>query len=232
MKNFIQGHRKWLLPVTVLAAAYGIATVIRNAGPELEVLTPEPQAVVVRVVTAKPEQVRLTIQSQGEVDAEHMIDLVSELPGKIKTVSKAFLTGGYFNAGDVLLEIDATDYELAKVRAAASVAEAAEELEIERSEAELAAKGLFPLREAMVASAEARAQSARAELAQAEADLQRTRIRAPFAGRVLFTQVDLGQYVSTGELLGRIFSTGIAEIRLPLTDQQLRFLDLPFGSGS
>ena len=232
MKNFIQGHRKWLLPVTVLAAAYGIATVIRNAGPELEVLTPEPQAVVVRVVTAKPEQVRLTIQSQGEVDAEHMIDLVSELPGKIKTVSEAFVTGGYFSAGDVLLEIDATDYELAKVRAAASVAEAAEELEIERSEAELAAKGLFPLREAMVASAEARAQSARAELAQAEADLQRTRIRAPFAGRVLFTQVDLGQYVSTGELLGRIFSTGIAEIRLPLTDQQLRFLDLPFGTGS
>jgi multidrug efflux pump subunit AcrA (membrane-fusion protein) len=48
----------------------------------------------------------------------------------------------------------------------------------------------------------------------------------------LFTQVDLGQYVSAGGVLGRIFSTGIAEIRLPLTDQQLRFLDLPFGTGS
>jgi RND family efflux transporter MFP subunit len=229
---FIGRHKKWLLPVTVIAVAYGMAAVIRNAGPELEVLVPEQQPVVVRVVTAKPEQVRLTIESQGEVDAEHMIDLVSELPGKITTVSSAFVTGGYFEKGDVLLQIDPTNYELGRVRAAAKVAEAVEELEIERTEADLAAKGLFPLREARVASAEARAQSARAELAQAEADLQRTRLRAPFAGRVLFTQVDLGQYVSAGALLGRIFSTGIAEIRLPLTDQQLRFLDLPFGSGS
>jgi RND family efflux transporter MFP subunit len=232
MKKYIDRHKKWLLPLTVLVAAYGVATIIRNAGPEIETLTPEPQAVVVRVVTAQPEQVRLTVASQGEVDAEHMIDLVSELPGKIKMVSDAFVSGGYFEAGDVLLEIDPTDYELARVRAAAKVAEAAEELDIERTEADLAAQGLFPLREAMVASAEARAQSARAELAQAEADLRRTRVRAPFAGRVLFTQVDLGQYVSAGGILGRIFSTGIAEIRLPLTDQQLRFLDLPFGTGS
>ena len=232
MKKYIDRHKKWLLPVTVLVAAYGVATIIRNAGPEIETLTPEPQAVVVRVVTAQPEQVRLTVASQGEVDAEHMIDLVSELPGKIKMVSDAFVSGGYFEAGDVLLEIDPTDYELARVRAAARVAEAAEELDIERTEADLAAQGLFPLREAMVASAEARAQSARAELAQAEADLRRTRVRAPFAGRVLFTQVDLGQYVSAGGILGRIFSTGIAEIRLPLTDQQLRFLALPFGTGS
>ena len=232
MKELVTQNKKWLLPVSVLAAAYGIAVIIRNAGPEIEVVVPEPQPVVVRVVTAHPEQVQLTVASQGEVDAEHMIDLVSELPGKIKMVSEAFVNGGYFDAGDVLLEIDPTDYELARIRAAARVAEAIEELEIERTEADLAAKGLFPLREAMVASAEARAQSARAELAQAEADLKRTRVRAPFAGRVLFTQVDLGQYVSKGEMLGRIFSTAIAEIRLPLTDQQLRFLDLPFGTGS
>ena len=148
MKQFFSHNKKWLLPLTVLVAAYSVAIVIRNAGPELEVLVPEPQPLVVRVVGAQPEQIRLTVKSQGEVDAEHMIDLVSELPGKIKRVSTAFVTGGYFQEGDVLLEIDPTDYELARVRAQASVAEAVEELEIEKSEAELAAKGLFPLREA------------------------------------------------------------------------------------
>ncbi|MGI9307778.1 MAG: efflux RND transporter periplasmic adaptor subunit [Gammaproteobacteria bacterium] len=232
MKEFISRYQKWVLPVGVLAVAYAVATVIRNTGPELEVITPEPQPLVVRTVSAQPEQVRLSINSQGEVNAEHMIDLVSELPGKVSRVSPAFVTGGYFKKGDVLLALDATDYELDKVRAQARVAEELEELEIEKSEAELAAKGLFPLREAKVASAEARVQSARAELAQAEADLRRSRVRAPFDGRVLFTQVDLGQYVSTGSALGRIFSTDIAEIRLPLTDQQLRFLNLPFGTGS
>ena len=59
------------------------------------------------------------------------------------------------------------------------------------------------MREARVASAEARVQSARAELAQAEADLKRTKVRAPFDGRLLFPQVDLGQYVSKGQALGR-----------------------------
>ena len=152
------------------------------------------------------------------------------MQGNITRVAPAFVAGGYFKTGDTLLEIDATDYELARVRAEARVAEETETLEVEKSEAELAAEGLFPLREARVASAEARVQSARAELAQAEADLKRTKIRAPFDGRILFTQVGLGQYVSKGQALGRLYSTGIAEIRLPLTDQQLGYLDLPFGA--
>ncbi len=230
MKALFSRHKKWLLPVAVLVVAYGIATVIRNAGPEIEVVTPEPQPLVVRTVTAQPQQVRLNLSSQGQVSAEHMIDLVSELQGSITRVAPAFVTGGYFKAGDVLLQIDPIDYELARVRAEARVAEEMEELEVEKSEAELAAEGLFPLREARVASGEARVQSARAELAQAEADLKRTRIRAPYDGRVLFTQVGLGQYVGKGQVLGRIYSTDIAEIRLPLTDQQLRYLDLPFGA--
>ena len=229
MKALFLRHKKWLLPVTVLVAAYGVATVIRNAGPEIEVVTPEPQPLVVRTVTVQPEQTRLNVSSQGQVAAQYTIDLVSELPGSITRVAPAFVTGGYFKAGDVLLRIDPTDYELARVRAEARVAEEMEELEVEKSEAALAAEGLFPLREARVASAEARVQSAGAELAQAEADLKRTRITASYDGRVLFTQVDLGQYVSTGQALGRIYSTDIAEIRLPLTDQQLRYLDLPFG---
>jgi RND family efflux transporter MFP subunit len=230
MKALFTRHKKWLLPVTVLVVSYGIATVIRNAGPEIEVVTPEAQPLVVRVITAGPERVRLTVDSQGEVSAQYTIDLVSELQGAIKRVAPAFVTGGYFKTGDVLLEIDPTDYELARVRAEARVAEEIETMEVEKSEAALAAKGLFPMREARVASAEARVQSARAELAQAEADLRRTRIKAPFDGRVLFTQVDLGQYVSKAQALGRLYSTGLAEIRLPLTDRQLRYLDLPFGA--
>lgn len=232
MNGFFSRHRKWLLPVTVVAVAYGVATVIRNTGPEIETVAVEQQPLIVRLVTARPESVRLTVTSQGEVSAEHTIELVTELPGRVRHVSPAFVTGGYFKTGDTLLELDPTDYELARIRAEAHLAEMAEDLDIEKSEAALAAEGLFPLREAKVASAEARVQSAGAELAQAEADLSRARVVAPFNGRVLFTQVDLGQYVSKGESLARVFSTGLAEIRLPLTDQQLQFLDLPFGTGS
>jgi RND family efflux transporter MFP subunit len=224
-------YKKWLLPLIVIGGAYGLALLIRAGGPEVEIIAPEPQATVVRVVSAQPETVQLTVESQGEAGAEHSIDLTSELAGKVLKISPTFVSGGYFSTGDVLVQIDPTDYRLAKIRAAAAVAEAEEDLSIEKSEASLAAAGLFPMMEAKVASAEARVQSARAELAQAEADLERTLIRAPFDGRVLFTQADPGQYVAKGAQLGRIFSTGRAEIRLPLTDQQLQFLDSPFGSG-
>jgi len=231
MNNFFGRHKKWMLPAAVLAGAYGVATLIRISGPEVDVIAPQPQSTIVRVVTAQAETVQLTVDSQGEVSAENSIDLISELAGKVEEVNPAFVTGGYFSAGDVLVKIDPTDYQLAKIRAEAAVAEAQEELEIERSEAKLAAQGLFPMMEAKVASAQARVQSAKAELAQADVDLARTRVRAPFDGRVLFTQADLGQYVSKGASLARVFSTGRAEIRLPVTDQQLRFLQNPFGSG-
>jgi RND family efflux transporter MFP subunit len=229
MNQLITRNVRWLAPLGIILLAYGVATVIRNSGPTVEVITPEPQKLTVRAVTAVPDAALLTVISQGEVDAQYMIDLVSELQGNLVKVAPAFVAGGYFFEGDVLLEIDATDYKLAKIRAEASVAEAQEELEIEKSEAELASKGLFPLREAKVASAQARLASAEAELAQAEADLRRTRVKAPFDGRVLFTTTDFGQYISKGQVLGRIYSTGIAEIRLPLADKQLRYLSVPFG---
>ena len=232
MNHFFTRNKRWLGPLAVVAAAYVVATVIRNSGPTIDVITPERQQLTVRTVTAEPSAARLTVSSQGEVAAQYMIDLVSELPGNVVSVAPAFVNGGYFTKGDTLLEIDATDYELAKIRAAASVAEANEDLEIEKSEAELASQGLFPLREAKVASAEARVASARAALSQADADLRRTRIKAPFDGRVLFTSADFGQYIGKGQSVGRIFSTAIAEIRLPLADKQLRYLSLPFGTGT
>lgn len=220
--------RKVLLPVGVLALGYAAAVVIRSSGPELPVVTPVEEPRVVRVIDAALETVELTVSSQGEVSAEHFIELVSEAKGKIIRTTDAFVTGGYFKPGDVLVQIDPTDYELAKVRASARVAEAEEDLALEKSELELAARGLFPMREARVASAEARVASAKAELAQAEADLDRTKVRAPFAGRVLFTQADLGQFVTQGQPLGRIYSVGTAEVRLPLTDRQLGLLENPF----
>lgn len=231
MNTLFKRHKKWLLPVAVLSVAYSVAMVIRNSGPQVEVIVPEPQAVVVRVVEATQGEVQLMVSSQGEVNAEHSIALISEVAGKVKKVGPAFVTGGYFKTGDVLLDIDPTDYELAVITAAAKVEEATEELAIERSEAELAKEGLFPLKEAKVASARARLQSADAELKQAEVELARSKLKAPFDGRVLFRQVDLGQYISKGESLGRIFSTNRAEIRLPLTNQQLRYMENPFGTG-
>ncbi|VAX06693.1 RND efflux system, membrane fusion protein [hydrothermal vent metagenome] len=66
-----------------------------------------------------------------------------------------------------------------------------------------------------------------AQLDSAKLNLDRTQIHAPYAGRVLEKEVDLGQSVSKGTNLGTIYATGLVEIRLPVNDKQAAFLDIP-----
>ncbi len=47
------------------------------------------------------------------------------------------------------------------------------------------------------------------------------------AGRVLEKRVDVGQYVAPGTVAATIYAMDAAEVRLPLTDSQLAFVDLP-----
>jgi RND family efflux transporter MFP subunit len=77
-----------------------------------------------------------------------------------------------------------------------------------------------------MARAAATLSAARAMLAQATRDLERTAVGAPFDGRVRNENVDVGQFVARGERVARIYSTDVAEIRLPLADDDLAFLDL------
>jgi RND family efflux transporter MFP subunit len=76
--------------------------------------------------------------------------------------------------------------------------------------------------------AEASLAEARAALAQVELDLERTVVRAPFDGRVRERSVDVGQFVSPGIKLGRIFAVDYAEVRLPVQTDELAYLDAEF----
>jgi RND family efflux transporter MFP subunit len=114
----------------------------------------------------------------------------------------------------------------AELRLAAEMAEA----DVARAEWKELGKGEptpLTLREPQVAEAEASLSAARAALEYAERNLQRTEIKAPYTGRVRQKQVDLGQSVSPGIALARIYSVDYAEIRLPLPDDDLAFVELP-----
>jgi RND family efflux transporter MFP subunit len=64
-------------------------------------------------------------------------------------------------------------------------------------------------------------------LEQAMLDLERTEIRAPFDGRVRRENVDVGQFVSRGNSLAQLYSIDVAEVRLPLSSDDLAYVDLP-----
>ena len=195
---------------------------------------------VADVFYANPGRHTLLVPSQGSVHARHEIEVVARVGGVIDSVNDAFVPGGFFKQGDSLIQIEPADYRHALTRAESQVATAAATLAQEEGMAKQAkrewrdlgtktANNLF-LRKPQLAAAEAGLAAAKADRDQAKLDLERTSVKTPFAGRVVETLVDLGQYVTPGTKLARIHSTGVAEVRLPLTDHQLSLLELPLGS--
>lgn len=186
---------------------------------------------------ARVEDVQLSVSTQGEARPRREIDLVPEVGGKIVYVSPNFLEGGIFKKGEVLVRIDDSDYKVAEIRASANVAQAEQLLVREIAEGQIAKQdyeelgrgGASPLalREPQRQQAEAALLAAKADLENARLQLTRTAVRAPFAGRIRSKQSDIGQFVAPGSRLGRIFSTDVIEVRLPLTDLDLSKIDLP-----
>lgn len=194
-----------------------------------------PPAVFYSVV--EPRSVTLDVTAQGEVRPRTDINLTAEVAGRITKTSDAFVVGGAFEAGDLLLRIEDADYQVAVASAKARVAQAEEQLRREEAESDLALKDYealgrredpseLTLRMPQLAQARAAYAAARADLNAANLDLQRTEIRAPFQGRVRERLAGVGQFISPGAPIGRIFSTEVAEIRLPLTDSDLAKLGL------
>ena len=233
--------KKALLPILVLAAAgVGGAALIATA-PEPE--TEERREVLrtVRVVEAIPQQRRLTVQSQGTVKPRTESELIPEISGRVIWSSPNLASGGFFEEGEILLRVDRHDYESAQSRAKASLARAEGEWEhakatLDRRE-ELARQGVASSsqlddarRQARVA--EATLSDAKIAVSQAARDLERTRITAPFTGRVREEHVDQGQFITRGQSIASLYATDYVEVRLPIPDKELAYLDLALFGGS
>ncbi len=204
---------------------------------EVETLPLETRLPLVRAVEAKPQTIQLRVSSQGTVIPRTETALVPEVAGRVVAISPSLVDGGFFDAGDILLSIDPRDYELAIARTRAEFAQAEHKLAREFAEAHVARREWKALgrgeaspltsRSLQVAEAKAALASAKAMIDQATYNLARTKIRAPFTGRVRDKQVDLGQYVMPGASIATIYAVDAVEIRLPIPDNELAYLDLP-----
>ncbi|RME95278.1 MAG: efflux RND transporter periplasmic adaptor subunit, partial [Verrucomicrobia bacterium] len=202
-----------------------------------EVTPPEVSLPLVRVAPLAPTNHQFVVRSQGTVAPRTEIDLVAEVAGRVLRVAPSFRTGGFFEAGELLVQIDPTDYELAVTRARATLAQARTALDREEAEARVAREewerwgqgepSPLLLREPQLAQARAAVESAKAGLSIAERDLERCRITAPFAGRVRAQRADVGQFVNRGQVVGRIYAVDYAEVRLPLPLEDLAYVELP-----
>ncbi|MEM8615677.1 MAG: efflux RND transporter periplasmic adaptor subunit [Pseudomonadota bacterium] len=222
--------------VIVVLGALGAATI--------SVLQPKPEqaeevfgGLSVFTEPVARDDLTFTVTAQGEVRPRREINVSPQISGLVSFVSPDFIDGGFIRKGQVLVRLEAADYELAVVRAKSGVASAQQRLAREQAEAEIAQQDLINLgitdssplarREPQLAEAQAGLDSAKAQLADAELALSRTAVVAPFDGRVRDEMVDVGQFASPGQSLGRIFATDVVEVVLPITDEELGRLALP-----
>lgn len=230
--------------ISIVLVVLALAGMGAAAFMTIQVLKPEPEqadekfaGLSVFAERVQREDLNFTVKAQGEVRPQREIVVAPQIAGRIAFVSPDFIDGGFIRRGQVLVRLETADYQLAVVRAQSGVASAEQRLAREVAEAEVARQDLDNLgitdssplarREPQMAEAQAALESAKAQLADAELALSRTAVVAPFDGRVREETVDVGQFASPGQSLGRVFATDVVEVALPITDAQLGQLGIP-----
>lgn len=228
-----------LTPIAIILAAIVILILATMLAPKPAKNPQVFKAPLVEVIPLEYQDITFRIASQGSVVPRTETRLVSEVSGLITQVAKHFLVGGFFRKGEVLLSIDDISYKVAlqQARSRLEMAEASlseEQARVKQAEDEwlLTGKSLqdapvMALRIPNLKKAKAELAAARANVTEAEVKLARTKIVAPYDAMLKAKKVDIGQYVTTGSELATTFAVDYAEVRLPVKQKDIEFLNLP-----
>lgn len=234
--------RRAIAPILILLIGIGAWFWLGRPVPNPQPAKVEPNKMKTERVVLKPTRHQVMLESQGVVRAHHLTTITPLVAGKVVKIHACFEDGAFFTAGEVLAELDAADLhaELASAKSRLARAEASfarEEALAHQAELNWQEMGYkdkpspLVLRQPQLKEAIAQVDAATAEVQQANRNLERCEIRAPFDGRVKSRKVGLGQSVQSSTALGEVFATDVAEVRLPLTPSQLPFVKLPTREG-
>ncbi len=189
---------------------------------------------IVAVESITVEPMTLKVDSYGIVKPKYETELVAQVSGQVVELSPLFVKGGFIKKGQLLARIDPSDYNAALIDAEANLASAKASLQEERAQGKVAEsewKSItnsspteLSLRKPQLAQELARVKSAQASVLRAKRNLERTEIKAPYNAMIESRMIGLGSFVGTGSKIGKVLGTAIAEIRLPVADNQLSFL--------
>jgi RND family efflux transporter MFP subunit len=230
---------KLAVPLGILALGAAGAAAMIATRPKVAATPTETAAPLVRALRVEPESLRYSVSANGTVVPRTQSDLVPQVSGEVVWISPSLASGGFFDADEPLVRIDRRDYEVELESARAALARAESEFarartergrQRELAERSVASQARIDDAENAYRVAEAQVREARASLQRAERDLERTELRAPFQGRVREKSVDVGQFVNRGAPIAKLYAVDIAEVRLPVPDRELSFLNLDLGS--
>lgn len=227
-----------LLPVLVLAGGwFAFTTWIkpeeRKRKPASLPQAPKSMVVELEVVDFEP-----MIETNGVIRAHNEVNLTAQVGGPIVKIHPQFEDGAFFEKGMILVELDNADFSTAVSGAKAQLAQAVAVHAQEETRAKQALRDWrdlgfeeepsdLVLRLPQLREAEAQVDAAQSRLEQAERNLERCLVRAPFDGRVRRRMIGVSQTIGSGAPLASIFAIDYAEVRLPINANQIRFLNLP-----
>jgi len=198
---------------------------------------------LVETVQLTAGTVRVEIDATGTVQAARDVQVTSEVGGRVEAVAPDFIPGGRVKAGDALIRLEAERFELAVDQARANLARARSDLALEQGRVEVAerewtlfdrtdADGALARRKPQLAAARATVKSAEAQLRDAQLNLERSTITAPFDGVVQSETVEAGQVVNAGQQLGRLLGDDVFHVLASVPVDRLQWLPLPTADGS
>jgi RND family efflux transporter MFP subunit len=233
---------KAIVPLAVVIAAGAGAYVTMVSAPKARMRPPQVFRHNVETAEATRTDHRVVVDVMGTVTAAREIDLQSQVSGKVVRVSPDFVPGGFFEAGEDILDIDSKDYELAVREVEAEVTEAEYDLKVEQGYQKVSAREWDLLQEAgkatrsetdlalrkpHLAKAKADLRAARAKLEQARLDLSRTRVAAPLAAMVASKATDLGAAVAVQGSLATLVGTDEFWIQASVPVDRLNWIHIP-----
>jgi RND family efflux transporter MFP subunit len=234
-KDFTVSIKKQIiLPITILAISGLLFGVFANMKTPPEEKAEVDNTPIVAVENITVDAMALKVDSYGVVKPKYQTQLVAQVSGQIVELSAVFVRGGFVKQGQLLARIDPNDYEAALIDAQANLASARASLEKERAQGKVAerewqkithsAPTQLSLRKPQLAQELARVKAAQASVLRAERNMERTEVKAPYDAMIAERNIGLGSVVGTGTAIGKLYSTDIAEVRLPVADNQLKFL--------
>ncbi|MDX2368347.1 MAG: efflux RND transporter periplasmic adaptor subunit [Colwellia sp.] len=238
MSNTIK-VKKILVPIVIIVVTIALMMLILKNPPTSKQSKPSKAAqMTVVTTTLTPQNYQVIVQSFGTVKPRTQSVLFAQVSGQINKVSKQFRAGGFFEQGDILIELDDRDHRAEVKIAQASLMSAQQSLQeegarVKQAEADWKRLGngqtpnALVLRQPQYEAAKAQVLSAEALLDKVKLSLERTKIVAPYAGRVLKKHVDIGQVISSNIQLADIFAVDTVEIRLPIKIKDLPLMKLP-----
>jgi RND family efflux transporter MFP subunit len=232
--------KRAILPLLVIIIALGLTLVLVKSRK-----VPKPHEAphlgpLVEVVAAVNTVRSVIVSGTGTVQPRYEVSITPQVKGRVSEISPQMVAGGVLRKGELLFAIEDIDYRLAIDLARASLAQAELELLRNENQAEVARNEWQALKssgdaepnplvvyEPQLNSARAQRDAALANVRQAEINLQRTRIFAPFNCYVRSEQVELGQFINAGSPVATIVGTDQVEIVVPLPLDELAWLQVP-----